>query len=350
MAIEPYIEVIEGATVMRERTPGIASSIAVIGAFDSEVTDLTLVSDDTIAHEIFGTTGTVGAFKGTDAIDGLFYGASSLLVANITTYTTGDNPTAETTLTNAKLQSALNLLKDEVFDILFIAEELTDEAQTIVSTWLDREFKNKFAHGQVAQIQRANAAAYTTSIATFKKHVYWMCTQAYNGLSLNQSAALMAGYIASLQVNRSLTFKEIPMINSVSPNYLTESGEIGAKLLELNVPFIRARDRLSQKYICVNSKLPDGLDLYINRVRDYVVNRMEAERLLGEIVSPDDLESATAIAENVREECVDDLELLEDIIFSVRKLSGNCIEISLDKLIFNDVIEIVKIPFNIEVQ
>ncbi len=350
MAIEPDIDVIEDSVTVNEVTPGMASRIAVIGAFDSEVTDLTLVQNETIAHQIFGTTGTVDAFKGTDAIDELFYGASSLLVANITTYTTGENPTAETTLTNDKLQSALTLLKDEVFDILFIAEELTDAAQTIVSTWLAAEFKNKFAHGQVAQLQKANAAAYTTSIATFKKQVYWMCTQAYNGLSLNQSAALMAGYIASLPVNRSLTFKEIPLINSVSPNYSTEAGEIGAKLLELNVPFIRARDRLSQKYICVNSKLPDELDLYINRVRDYVVNRLEAERLLGESIGSNDLESAASIAENVREECVTDLELLEDIIYSVKKSSSNCVEIVLEKLVFNDVITKVIVHYSIEVQ
>lgn len=350
MATEPKIEVTEGAIITNDRTPGMASRIAVIGAFDSQITDLTLVQNVTLAHQLFGTTGTVDTFKGTDAIDGLFYGASSLLVANITTYTTGANPTAETTLTNTKLQSALNQLKNEVFDILFVAEELTDEAQTIVSTWLANEFKDKYAHGQVAQLQKANAAAYETSIATFNKHVYWITTQTYNNLSLNQSAALMAGYIASLNVKRSLTYKEVPLVNKVNPNYSTESGEIGAKLLELSVPFIQARDRLTQKYICLNSELPDGLDLYINRVRDYVINTLEAELILGEVIDPTDLNVAVSVVEKVKEECVDDLKLLEDIEYTITKTSPKCVGITLTRLLFNDVITDVKITYNIEVQ
>ena len=52
--------------------------------------------------------------------------------------------------------------------------------------------------------------------------------------------------------HQSLTYKNIPLINRVSPEYSTEAGEIGAKLLELSVPFIRPRNRLSQDYLCVN--------------------------------------------------------------------------------------------------
>lgn len=350
MAREPDIEVIEEQVTVRNITPGMASSIAVIGAFDSEITDLTVCQNETVAHQLFGTTETVDDFKGTDAIDGLFYGASELIVCNITTWSDDDTPVPSTNITNEKLNAALTMLENEVFDMIYIADELSDAAQTILSTWLAKEYKEKFAHGQVAQLQKSTAAAYVTSIATFDKHVYWICTQAYNGLSLNQSAALMAGYIASLPVGNSLTYKNIPLINRVSPEYSTEAGEIGAKLLELSVPFIRPRNRLSQDYLCVNSELPDGYDLYINRVRDYVINRIEAERLLGDKIDPNDLESAAMIVENVKEECVDDLKLLVDIIYRVEKTSSKCVELILEKLIFNDVIDTVKIRYSIEVQ
>lgn len=350
MAREPDIEVIEEQVTVRNTTPGMASSIAVIGAFDSEITDLTVCQNETVAHQLFGTTETVDDFKGTDAIDGLFYGASELIVCNITTWSDDDTPVPSTNITNEKLNAALTMLENEVFDMIYIADELSDAAQTILSTWLAKEYKEKFAHGQVAQLQKSTAAAYVTSIATFDKHVYWICTQAYNGLSLNQSAALMAGYIASLPVGNSLTYKNIPLINRVSPEYSTEAGEIGAKLLELSVPFIRPRNRLSQDYFCVNSELPDGYDLYINRVRDYVINRIEAERLLGDKIDPNDLESAAMIVENVKEECVDDLKLLVDIIYRVEKTSSKCVELILEKLIFNDVIDTVKIRYSIEVQ
>ena len=76
MATEPTIEVIQDSVVTVEEYTGMAGRIAVIGAFDSEVTDLTVCNSAREAHTIFGTTGTAGTFKGTDAIDYLFYGAS----------------------------------------------------------------------------------------------------------------------------------------------------------------------------------------------------------------------------------------------------------------------------------
>lgn len=351
MATRPDIDVIkENVTVGNLTVPGMASSIAVIGAFDSEISEVTVCTTKEAAHSLFGSTVTVDAFKGTDAIDGLFYGASQLIIVNITTWSDDDTPVPSKTITNEKLTAALAKLKHEEFDLLFIADELADASQTLVSTWLDSEFEDKFAHGQVAQLQKSTTAAYATSIATFNDQIYWITTQAYNNLSLNQSAALMAGYIASLPVNTSLTHKVIPMINSISPEYTTESGDIGAKLLELSVPFLEVRNRLSKDYLCVNSELPNNLDLYINRVRDYVINRLDAGLILGQASSDVTLETAQSIAESVRKECVDDLGLLKDIEYSVAKLEGKVVQMALEKLIFDDIILKVRIPFSIEVQ
>ena len=355
MATEPKIVVEEGVvTQANDTAPGMAGRIGIIGAFDSEVTDLTLVSDVTTAHSIFGTTSTEGTFKGTDAIDLLFNGASSLLIANITTWSDDTTPVASTTLTNEKLAAALDLLSHEEFDILFIAEELSDAAQTIVSTWLDKEFKDKFAHGQVAQLQKSTTSAYETSIATFQKGIYWICTQQYtyygNVLSLNRSAALMAGTIAGMRVNRSLTAKVIPGVTSVTPEYTGDYAAIGAKLLELNVPFLKCRNRLNKTYYCVNSKLPDELDLYINRVRDYVINRIAVETFLGDINSDATIGGITNLVETVRYECVDVLGLLKDFEYRVEEASANCVNVILEKLVFDDVITEIRITYNIEVQ
>ena len=352
MATEPSIEVIEENVTVRERTPGMAGSIAIIGAFDSETTALTVCANEDVAHQIFGTStsATRGQFPGTDAITNLFYGASELLVVNTTTWTDAETPEPETTITTDKLNAALDKLEEEVFDLLFIAADLNDSNQTIVSTWLDKEFRKKYAHGQVSQVTRSTAAAYETAVACYGQHVYWITTQNYKAYNRNESAALMAGYIASLPVNTTLTHRIIPPVNAVSPEYSTKSGEIGAKLLELNVPFLKPRDRLRQDYYCVNSLLPDGLDLYINRVRDYIINRLEAELLLGQVIGPDDTDIAVLIVEDVKEECVDDLGLLEDIKYHVTKSSNNCIDIVLDKLLFNGVITKVNVIYSIEVQ
>lgn len=354
MAVEPTIEVIEEFVTTQTRTPGMASSIAVIGAFDSKVSDITVVSDDTSAHGIFGTTETLNQFKGTDVIDLLFLGASELLVANITTWTTvEEEETPETTLTNQKLTDALAKLKNEVFDLLFIAEELTDEAQTMVTTWLNKEAKAKFCHAQVIQLQKSTAAAYEASAATIDKQTAYVNTQpiSYNGtlLNLNQSTALMAGLIAGRMVNDSLTAQLLPGVTGCT-EYTTETGDIGAKLMELNIPIIKCRNRRLNQYICVNSMVPNGLDMSINRTRDYVINTLEAEVLLGKASSDLTFEGAQMIVEAVRKECVEDLKLLKEIEYTIEKVDSKTAEIRLRKLIFDDIITKVKVKYSIEVQ
>lgn len=354
MATEPTIEVIQDSVVTVEEYTGMAGRIAVIGAFDSEVTDLTVCNSAREAHTIFGTTGTAGTFKGTDAIDYLFYGASQLLVCNITTWSSATPPVATTTITNTNLATALSKLSNEEFDILFIADELSDAAQTIVTTWLDTEFKAKFAHGQVAQLSKSSTSAYETSVATYGNNVYYINTQVitYNGtaLDLNRSTAYMAGLIASLDVNRSLTAKTIPNVTGVSPEYTFESGDIGAKLMQLNVPIIKPRNRRKNNYICVNSELPNELDVYINRVRDYVINHISVETQLGEPSNDTTIEGIENIVENVKYHCVDELALLEDIIYHIEKTSPTCIEVIIDKMVFNGIITDIKIHYSIEVQ
>lgn len=52
MAKETEINVYEIATTVVNSIPGMASSIAVIGAFNSEITDITNVSGARIAHSL----------------------------------------------------------------------------------------------------------------------------------------------------------------------------------------------------------------------------------------------------------------------------------------------------------
>ena len=354
MATRPDIDVIEDAVTINDIVPGMASRIAVIGAFDSEVTDVTVCTSKESAHSIFGTTGTIGEFKGTDDIDLLFTGATELLIVNITTWSDDDTPVASTTITTEKLTAALAKLHNEVFDMLFIADELADASQTIVTAWLNSEFGNKFCHGQVAQLSKSSAAAYTTSVATFGKQTYYINTQQLNVngtlLNLNMSTAYMAGLIAGREVNRSLTAKLLPDVSAVSPEYTFESGDIGAKLLELNIPIAEIRNRRLKEVICVNSMLPNNLDMAINRTRDYVINTLQAEILLGEANSDLTFDTAQLIVEKVRNECVDNLHLLKDIVYHIERVSTTEIDIVLDKLVFDGIITKVKIHYSIEVQ
>ena len=151
----------------------------------------------------------------------------------------------------------------------------------------------------------------------------------------------MAGLIAGRMVNDSLTAQLLPGVTGVNPEYTTETGDIGAKLMELNIPIIKCRNRRLNQYICVNSMLPNGLDMSINRTRDYVFNTLEAELLLGK---------ASSEVENVRKECVEDLKLLKEIEYTIKKADSKTAEIILRKLIFDDIITKVKVKYSIEVQ
>ena len=354
MARESEINVYEIARTIANSIPGMASTIAVIGAFNSEITNVTNVSTAREAHSLFGTSSTFGTFKGTDTIDYLFMGASNLLVSNITTWTDAETPVAETTLTNEKLTQALAKLKGETFDIILIAEELSDSAQTILSTWLDEEFKGKNPHGQIATLNRANASAYATSVQTFNKNVYYINTQTFAindvTLDLNRSTAYLCGLIAGMSISKSLTSKKIPNITAVSPEYTMEVGDLGATLLNLNIPFIKCKNRDNKEYVCVSSKLPNGYDIYINRVRDYVLKTIAIETYLGDQSTEATVEGIDNIVETVRKVCVDELHLLKDIIYTVEKVSSDCIQIYIDSMKFNDIITKIDVYYTIEVE
>ena len=96
--------------------------------------------------------------------------------------------------------------------------------------------------------------------------------------------------------------------------------------------------------------LPDNLDMAINRTRDYVINTLQAEILLGESNSDLNIDTARLLVERVRDECVDTLHLLKDIEYHIEKVSTTEIDIVLDKLVFDGIITKVKIHYAIEVQ
>lgn len=355
MATEPKINVYERSPVPQAIPDNIASTVAIIGAFDSEITALTVCNDVSEAHQKFGTMGTEGTFKGTDAIDGLFTGASTVLFVNITTWdTSGDDPVAETTLTQAKLTAALAKLHNERFNNLFIAEQLSDAFQTIVSAWLDAEFEAKYPHGQIAQLQLANAAAYATSVGKFNDNVYYINTQQFtvNGttLSLNRSTAWLVGYICRQSVDTSLTSQVIEGVTAVTPEYSTATDELGAALLNLNIPFLKCRNRRLQTYYCVNSQLPDGYDLYINRTRDVILDNIAVETALGQKNNAKTENGIVTVMEGLIQHYVNDLQLLEGITYHVERPSSKLINVVIDEMIFADIITTINIYYSISIQ
>ena len=133
MAIIPEIHV----KIQKHKTvnpTGMASKVAVIGAFKTKETNPVVVENINDAYTLLGDD---KGFKGVSCIDKLFNGASSLLCVNTTTWNS-ETPNKE--MTTTKLTDALAKIKGEDFDILFIAEALSDDVIPIITAFLDECF------------------------------------------------------------------------------------------------------------------------------------------------------------------------------------------------------------------
>ena len=350
-AIIPSVKVYETKTPANSR-PGIAGKIAVVGAFDTTETNPKLFYTLAEAYTTFGDDKT--NYKGCSCLDKLFYGAESVLAVNITTETSATPPVREKELTTAKLTTALSKIKGEDFDILFIADDLTDAGFPIVTAFLDECFGMKFPCGFVAGITRANTSAYVTSAGLAGDHCYGLITQQFKiggeTYSVTDSGAYYAGVLASMNVGSSMTMKEVPQVIGVTPELSFETGGDGKGQLEAGITTVKCQDRNNGRYVVVNSEQPNGWDLYINRTRDYVVKELALHQFLGERNNEVTLSEIKHELARVEDECVGVLDLLEDIEYTVSKKDANCVDINITSLLFAGIITTINVYITVEVQ
>ena len=333
--------------------PGVASKIAVIGAFNTEETDPRLFVNVDKAQTDFGND---TSFNGCAVVPNLFIGASSLLCVNTTTWTgTGDNKTANKELTTAKLTSALSKIKGEDFDILFVAENITDAFMPIITAFCDECFKIKMPIGYGASLTGATAEANVTTAGLAGEHCYALNTQqlGINGndpVSVLLSTAYYVGLIAGMNVGNTMTMKVVDGVTSVSPELTFETGSDGTKLLEAGITCFKCQDRNSGRYVVVNSEQPNGLDLYINRVRNFVVKEFALHQFLGDRNKPKSHNQIEQELDRVKDMCVNTLDLLEDISYKIVKKNANCVDVYIDSLLFAGIITHIDVYVRLEVE
>jgi len=334
--------------------PGMAGSIAVIGAFDCEETKLQAFTSLRQAQEKLGVDKTLMGCKILDKLFQRGKGASSIIAANITTGT-GDNK--ETEMTVAKLEAALNLLKGEKFDILFVAAELEDTAVEMVIAFLDESYDLQKPVGTVLALNRADVEAQKATAVKFQEgSLYGLINQEWtlpNGVKLNlvESAAFYCGYIAGLKVDTSMTMAQLPDVINATPEYSFGENEEGTQLVGAGITVLRCLDRINNKYVVVNSEQPCGRDLYIERSKDYIVRGMEFEEFLGDKNTANTRASIKSHIETKKQYFVGNLNLLEDINYNV--LPGDkpsCVDVYLDSLLFAGVITNIDVYVVVEVE
>lgn len=328
--------------VFKQKTPksagtGEAGRIAVIGAFKTATTTPTLFTNLDAAQTSFGDDTT---FDGCAALPYLFAnGASSLLCVNVATESSG---TWTKTVDATNLAAALAKIKGEDWDILFVAAPITDAFATLIDTYLEACFSMKCPAGFIGALTGGTDAANITTAGNAGDNCYGLLTQqlTVNGtqLSVLNSAAYYCGLVAGMSVGNTMTMKTVPGVTAISPELSFETGGAGKSLVEAGITVLRCRDRGSSTYVVVNSEQPNGLDLYINRVRAYAVKAIALHQFLGDRNRNPTLDEIKHEVMRIRKHCVNDLDLLRDIEFEVIKKSAKVAEVHINKLLFDDLI------------
>ena len=347
-AVIPKVKVEIKKTQLINR-PGMSGKVAVVGAFDTLETAPKLFNTVGEAQTEFGTDAT--NYNGCAVVPYLFKGgAESVLAVNITTESSGTRSKA---ITTDNLATALAKIKGEDWDILFIAEPLTDTFIPIINAFVKNSFEMKYPVGYIGALTGATVSANVTSAGLVNDWCYGLITQSFKvdgeTLSVLLSSAYYCGLVAGMNVGNTFTYKTINGVTAVSPELSFETSGDGKTLLEAGIVTVKCADRTNERYIVVNSELPNGYDLYINRTRDYIVKEMALHQFLGERNREATLNEIKQEIDRVKELCVNTLDLLEDINYSIERKDAHCVDIYIDSLVFAGLITEIDVYVRIEV-
>jgi hypothetical protein len=279
---------------------------------------------------------------------------SGCLVVNVSVKTgSGSSVTWARSVTKKKLEDALAAVNQMTFGQLFVAEELTDELVTVIDTEAQARFKDKKPFGYIGVGTRNNATTYGTTAGKMGDWCYAFLTQALtvrgNELSLIESGAYLTSLISTLPIANSLTAKILDEVTDIGTTYTFADEDLGATLVGLGFFVVRLIDPLNNTYECVNSATNNGLDLYINRTRDYIVNDFALRQFLGEHNNPVTLDAIKMECNRILVKFRDNLGAVENINYAVEKVNSQTVNVILNSVEFADIITEIDVFVTIEV-
>lgn len=347
MAIIPKITVTQVDNVPKGQ-PGIAGKVAIVAEFSKTLSKP--ISVNTYANALAEATNaavTSGSPVGDQCLEPLFRGgANDVILVDISPSTAG-SPTGAEIVT-----AATNL--EENYDILLIPYVLTDANLTAIKAYIDDRFEGSHPVGLIAPCTRSAAADYVTTAAIFEDGgTFGLISQQFTvnntQLSVAQSAAYYAGLIAERRVDASFTMKTLEGVEAVTSELtFAQSSDLGYKLVEAGYPVAKCLNRATKTFVIVNSRLPhtvtatDGtsvhLDLYMERTINFIINKFNLEDFLGEKNNPITLDAIEQRLARVKHEVIDDLGLVEDIVYSVEKVNRDCVRANIEEIVFDGVV------------
>lgn len=281
---------------------------------------------------------------------------SGVLVVNISTFTGTTTKTWSRALNADKLTAALASVKDIDFDLLCFADELTDPFITAIDTDAKARFEAKRPYGYIATATRTTKTAYTTTAGKLGDFCYACLTQTLTvdnqTLSLVESGGYLCNLIATLPVGQSLTAKILPGVTDIGTSYDEAATGTDPKLSDLvglGFFIVRLVNPRDHTYECVNSAGANGLDLYINRVRDYIVNDFALRPFLGERNNTATLDAVKMECNRILGKFRSDLGVVENITYAVEKKDSETLNVILNTIEFDGVITEIDVFITIEV-
>lgn len=352
--------------------PSFAGRVCIIGAFKSEVT--TPKSYNTLAEAVtdLGAYDSTDVFMGNKALNILFgkdnngkeiqgvTGVTSILAVNVATKSGG---TWTKTLDATALTTALGKVKYERFDTLFIAtDDISDALLAVITPFTSERHLNKIPCGYGGYISARTGAsasaikqAYKATADAVDDFCYGLIpaqTVKINGNMFDalETSAYYCALVSSTNVGASLTQKTLPSVEGLGTEYSFETSEQGEYLVEYGFMAIDCYDRENNEYLIVNSEQPNGYDLYINRVRDYVLRAFNLHQYQGERNRTPTLSEISSMLTLVKESCVKNLDFLADIEYTVEKVAPKKAQVTITRLLFDDILTDIDVYYTIEVQ
>lgn len=324
---------------------GYSSNVAVIGSFG--IDDNTIKVFDSLNNAkkaLKGETEPPSTALGYHALDYLFSasepskGIGSLLVANTTTTT--EESALDYTLSPEKLADALALLDDEVFDILYIAtEQMNITDLTSVATFIKAQYKKRKPLGLIVSVGTPTSEQQGQIKTAFKDlGAYKLITtpvhlrEDTNPLSLANSAAWHTAYTAGLPVKQSETqkvykdlqgnaTKDIPGVNV--EDYVS-NGLFAQEISNRNKGITR----------CLHALTPTGRDLAVERIKNYMVNRLALREALGEQSNPATKDYISGLIEAEKLAAINN-GIIKDMSYSLSYIATDELKLKCELVISN---------------
>lgn len=374
---EPDI-VVTDVEKIKTKTYGNAGKIALIGAFPNSTKQIGSYTKLEDAQADFGAVSIPGGCVAYGCLPYIFNqdnqskGAEEVIIVN-TNYGAGS---LSYTITNELLAAALLVLADEDFDILTVADTINLEAEganssvvlnplwTTLKSFVDSQYANQQPFGIISAIGiDKDSATGDTTIASFKsafnkKGIYKAVTtpvhlkEDTNALSLAQSACWHAAFTAGRLVNKSETgkiYKALKGKDSKSEFPITAtSGKLDwENLLDAGLHTMKYHNRRLQTVKCINNLTPAGYDMKVERVKNYMIKRLNFTDVFGEDNTEPTLDFVKGLFEYEKELALQN-NYLTGMDYEITHCNSDCIRAKLH-LEIPDVVRHVKLDVSLEI-